>query len=72
MEKKKKNDTAHLEEAFFNNPIASVTDHTGYVVTPVEDAEEADNLAKMMSVPVTTQRHYEETEHETKKKNKEK
>ncbi|NLK39843.1 MAG: hypothetical protein GX303_06345 [Clostridiales bacterium] len=67
----KKNKDAHLEDAFFNNPVASATDRTGYVVTPVGNSEEAENLAQMMSVPVTTHRHNDEPlENKEKKKKK--
>lgn len=69
MEKKSKD--AHLEEAFFNNPVASATDRTGYVVTPVSNAEEAENLAQIMSVPVTTHRHTDDPpEHKQKRAKK--
>lgn len=68
----KKNKDAHLEDAFFNNPVASATDRTGYVVTPVGNAEEADHLAQMMSVPVTTQRHTDDPPENKEKKHRKK
>ena len=43
----------HLEEAFFNNPVASSNDRTGYVNTPPASHEEAEDLSKLLNVPVS-------------------
>lgn len=55
---------SHLEEAFFNNPVASVNDRTGYVRTPPADKDGAENLAELLSVPVTS--HLERDSHNNK------
>ncbi len=47
------NDTKHLEDALFNNPVVSATDTTGYVPTLPYTDEKADNISEMMSVPVS-------------------
>ncbi len=52
-QKRTANNTQHLEDAFLTNPIASNTDTTGYVPTLPEDDNKADNIEKMMSVPVS-------------------
>ncbi len=50
---KNKNDTRHLENAFMTNPVVSTTDTTGYVPTLPLEADKAENLEELMSVPVS-------------------
>ena len=51
---KKNNDKMdrQLENAFFNNPVASTNDCTGYVNTIPEEKPEAKNISELLNVPV--------------------
>ncbi|MBQ3101041.1 MAG: hypothetical protein IJC50_08635 [Clostridia bacterium] len=55
MEKKKKRTASdYSKDAFLTNPVVSVNEHTGMTPRVPADFEEANSLADMLDVPVTS------------------
>ena len=50
---KLKNKIKHLEKAMFDNPIASSNDCTGFMNTPPQTDEKADNMSDLLNVPTS-------------------
>ncbi len=49
-----KNKIKHLEKAMFENRIASSNDCTGFMNTPPQTEEKADNMSDMLNVPTSS------------------